>query len=95
MKLYAIQRSRSFNDLVPSHSGSILSYFFSSITAKLLETNFHVGQTKVCLNGPCHMTKVAAMPIYGKNFKNLLFQNRKANDLRANKFVKRTTLRWP
>ena len=23
--------------------------------------------TKVCLNGPGHMTKMAAMPIYGKN----------------------------
>ena len=25
------------------------------------------GRTKVCSNGPGHMTKVAAMPIYGKN----------------------------
>ena len=29
-----------------------------------------------------HMTKVAAMPIYGKNpFKNLLLQNQEADDL--------------
>ena len=27
-----------------------------------------------------HMTKVAAMPIYGKNLKNLLLRNQKAND---------------
>ena len=27
------------------------------------------GGTKVCINGPGHMTKMAAMPIYGKNFK--------------------------
>ena len=33
---------------------------------------------KVCSNGPGHMTKMAAMPIYGK--KNLLW-NRKSDDL--------------
>ena len=27
------------------------------------------GGTKVCINGPGHMTKMAAMPIYGKNLK--------------------------
>ena len=27
------------------------------------------GGTKVCSNGPGHMTKMAAMPIYGKNLK--------------------------
>ena len=38
--------------------------------------------TKVCSNGPGHMTKVAAMPIYGKNLKkNLLLRNQKADDL--------------
>ena len=25
--------------------------------------------TKVCINGPGHMTKMATMPIYGKNLK--------------------------
>ena len=29
------------------------------------------GGTKVCINGPGHMTKMAAMSIYGKTFKNL------------------------
>ena len=29
------------------------------------------GGKKVYINGPCHMTKMAAMPIYGKTFKNL------------------------
>ena len=38
------------------------------------------GGTKVCSNGPGHMTKMAAMPIYGKNFKNLL-RNKKTDDL--------------
>ena len=37
---------------------------------------------KVYINGTGHMTKMAAMLIYGKkNFKNLLLQNRKSYDL--------------
>ena len=39
------------------------------------------GGTKVCSNCPGHMTKMAAMPIYGKNLKNLLIRNQKADDL--------------
>ena len=27
------------------------------------------GGTKVCINSPGHMTKMTAMPIYGKNLK--------------------------
>ena len=46
--------------------------FFSSITTKPIEAIFHVepplhGGTKACSNGLCHMIKMAAMPIYGKN----------------------------
>ena len=37
--------------------------------------------TKVYINGQGHMTKLAAMPIYGKNLKNLLFQNQMSYDL--------------
>ena len=39
------------------------------------------GGTKVCSNGPGHITKMAAMPIYNKNLKNLLIRNEKADDL--------------
>ena len=36
------------------------------------------GGTKVCSNGPGHMIKMAAMPIYGKNLKkNLFLPNKK------------------
>ena len=47
---------------------------FSSETTGPIEAKFHVespwdGGTKVCSNGPDHMTKMAAMPIYGKNLK--------------------------
>ena len=33
------------------------------------------GETKVCINDPGHITKIAAMPIYGQNCK-ILLQNR-------------------
>ena len=39
------------------------------------------GGTKVYINGLGHMTKMAAMPIYGENLKNLLLQNQKSYDL--------------
>ena len=39
------------------------------------------GGTKVYINGLGHMTKMAAMPIYGKNLKKLLLQNQKSYDL--------------
>ena len=47
---------------------------FSSETSELIAAKFHmepplVGGTKVCSNGPGHMTKMAAMPICGKNLK--------------------------
>ena len=39
-----------------------------------IKVKFHMeppwdGGTKVCRNGPGHMTKIAAMPRYGKNLK--------------------------
>ena len=45
---------------------------FSSETALPIKAKFYVessweGGTKVYINGPGHMTKEAAMPIYGKN----------------------------
>ena len=53
---------------------STFSNIFSSETSGLIEVKFHVeppwdGGTKVCSNGPGHITKMAAMHIYGKNFK--------------------------
>ena len=50
----------------------VVNNFFSSETAGPIKAKFHVepnweGVTKVCINGPGHMTKMAAMPIYGKN----------------------------
>ena len=53
---------------------STISNIFSSETAWPIKAKFYVeppweGGTKVCINGPGHMTKMAAMPIYGKNLK--------------------------
>ena len=50
------------------------SNVFSSDTAWPIKAKFYVeppweGGTKVYINGPGHMTKVAARPIYGKNTK--------------------------
>ena len=44
----------------------------SSKTAWPFKAKFHVeppreGGTKVCINDPGHMTKMAAIPLYGKN----------------------------
>ena len=50
------------------------SNVFSSETSWPIKAKFYVeppweGGKKVCINGPGHMTKMAAMPIYGKNLK--------------------------
>ena len=50
------------------------SNIFSSETAWQIKAKFYVEPpwevgTKVYINGPGHMTKMAAMPIYGKNLK--------------------------
>ena len=52
----------------------IFSNIFSSEITGPIEAKFHVeppwdGGTEVCSNGLGHMTKMAAMPIYGKNLK--------------------------
>ena len=57
---------------------------FSSETAWPIKAKFYVeppweGGMKVSINGPGHMTKMAARPIYGKNLKILLLQNRRAD----------------
>ena len=46
----------------------------SSETNEPIEAKFHMkppwdGETKVCSNGPGHMTQMATMPIYGKHLK--------------------------
>ena len=67
-------------------SCSPFSNVFSSETAWPIKAKFYVeppweGGTKVYINGSGHMTKMAAMPIYGKNTKKLLLKNQKSYDL--------------
>ena len=75
-----------------SHGPSSVCPPFSKIfskTAGPIKAKFHMeprcdGGMQVCSRGLGHMTKMAAMSIYGKkNFKNLLLQNQRANDLMA------------
>ena len=54
------------------------SKIFSSETAWPIKAKFYVeppweGGTKVYINGPGHMTKMAATPIYGKNPSKIFF----------------------
>ena len=54
------------------------SNIFFSETAWSIKAKFYVeppwvGGTKVYINGPGHMTKMAAMPIYGKNPSKIFF----------------------
>ena len=63
-----IRRPSSFVVVRPS----TISNVFSSETAWPIKAKFYVeppkeGGTKVYINGPGHMTKMAAMPMYGKN----------------------------
>ena len=66
---------------------STFSNVLSSETTRLIEAKFHMeppgdGRTTLCSTGLGHMTEMAAMRIYGKNFlKNLFLRNQKADDL--------------
>ena len=56
---------------------STFSNIFSETTGPI-EAKFHMEPpwnrgTKVCSNGPGHMTKMAVMPVYGKNLKKIFF----------------------
>ena len=70
--------------MVRRHRPSTISNVFSE-TAWPIKAKFYMeppweGETKVYINGPGHMTKMATMPIYGKDLKKLL-QNQMSYDL--------------
>ena len=61
--------------LVQGHSYSTFLNFFFLETARPIEAKYHVepqwdGGTKKYSNSLGHLTKMAAIPIYGKNMKN-------------------------
>ena len=54
------------------------SNIFFSETVWLIKAKFYmeppwVGRAKVCSRHPCHMTKISATPIYGKNPSKIFF----------------------
>ena len=62
----------AFKPIEPASIRPPFSKIFSSKTAWPIKAKFYVeppweGGTKVCINGPGHMTKMATTPIYGKN----------------------------
>ena len=64
-------------DLGPRSLDSTFSNFCFLETAWPIEAKFYVqppwdGGTKVCSKGVGHMTKMAAMPIYGKNLRKII-----------------------
>ena len=80
---YGISRPPSSSVIRRPHSLNI----FSSETTGPVKVKFHMellwnGGMKVCSNGPGHMTKMVAMPIYGKTVKNLL-RNQTSDDLES------------
>ena len=52
--------------LVEGHSDSTFQNFFSLENARLMWSLHKMGNENEDTNGLCHMTKVDAMPIYGK-----------------------------
>ena len=73
-ELIVYPSSRVRPSVVPPSVRPTFSNFIFSETAWPIEAKFYVeppweGETKVYINSPGHMTKMAAMPIYGKNLK--------------------------
>ena len=58
----SVRRPFTFSNIISSETAW-------PIKAKFYEEPPWEGGTKVCINGPGHMTKMAAIPIYGKNLK--------------------------
>ena len=82
MNLYEYQRSRLFIDLHPRSLRYTFSNFFSLEVSMPIEAKFHVEppcyrRMQVYSNDLCHMTNVAAMPIYSKNLKKIFFSGTK------------------
>ena len=108
MNFYKYQRSRSFTDLCPGCLRFNI-FNFSSKTAGLIETKFHVEpvwdeELKVCAWNLGHMTKMATMPFYGKNPLKIFFPGLKGWwpwnlvcsfwDSGPAKFIQMMTLVW-
>ena len=58
--------------ILPKYS-NIFSETPRPIKAKVYMKHLKEGVTNVCINNPGHMTKIAAIPIYGKNPSKIFF----------------------
>ena len=80
---------------------STCSNIFSSETTEPIKLKFHMetpwdAGTKVCSNGPCHMTRIDATTVYGKNPLEIFFSRTRrpmslvcsVGDVRPTKFVR-------
>ena len=56
-----------------------LRNYFAGHLNQFFMKAFRYKEMKIWWHDACHMTKMAAMPIYGKYLKNLLLQNRRAD----------------
>ena len=61
----AYRIGRPLSSVCRPHSLNISSETTGQIEAKFHKESPWDGGTKICSNGPGHMTKMAAMPIYG------------------------------
>ena len=110
MTLHEYQRSGSVIDVHPRSLRFTFSNFFSLETFRPIEAKFHVQPPwdrwmKVCSNGLCHLTSMAAMPIYGKNLQKSSSLEPKSQwpwrlvcsigYSSTSKFVQMMTLSWP
>ena len=64
--------------LIFAKGHSVFKIFVFSKTVELFETKYHVNdfgstEMKIYTNGLGHMTKIAAMPMYGKNPSKIFF----------------------
>ena len=79
MKTYEYQRSRSFFDLCPRSLRFILSNILPSCWTYQSQIScraFMIRGTKVCSNDGDYMAKMAAMPVFGYIFRNLLWNQK-------------------
>ena len=86
-KIYVFEKKLTSACCLPLYQGYIHvydHYFQTSSSQKRLgqsKANFGEMGASIYKYGLCHMTKMAAMPVYGKNFKNLYLWNLKSYDL--------------
>ena len=108
MKTNEYQRSRSLFDLCTRLLRYVLSNIWSK-TTEPIKAKFHmeplwVGGMKVYSNDPAHVTNMATVPMYGKNYLKVFSGTKRLMSLKlgiqhqelwVSKFVQMMILGWP